>query len=73
MFEDTNIEESDGSIYFKIPNMKHIICIEPLNNRGILFPGYYIHKPTGYNRVNNNLRISITWKFQDLDIPNDGL
>ena len=55
----------DGYYYVKIPNEKHIIAIEPINNRGVLFPAHYIHKGTGFNRFSNDLRICIAWKFID--------
>jgi hypothetical protein len=70
-FNDENIETTDGNIYFKVPNEKYILCSEPINNRGVLFPAYVIHKPISYNRSNKERRICITWKFIDLEITKD--
>jgi hypothetical protein len=56
-------DSSDGYLYIKTPD-KSIITIEPLFNRGILFPANLFHKGNGYNRYNSNLRICIAWKFE---------
>ena len=54
----------EGFFYIKIPNKKHIVCIEPENNRGIIFPSNIVHKGSSFN--NNNIRICITWKFKKM-------
>ena len=63
-----NTDIHDGNIYFKLPNKKYIICVDTIDNRGILFPGFLLHKPTGYNINNYKQRICITWKFIEGDI-----
>jgi hypothetical protein len=59
----------EGNFYIKIPNQKYSICIEPHTNRGVFFPANYIHKGTGYDKCNSNLRICISWKFEIIE-PN---
>lgn len=66
-----NNADSEGYYYVKIPNEKHIIAIEPLNNRGILFPANYVHRGTGFNRHSKRLRVCIAWKFIDANATND--
>lgn len=61
---DKTIEDTDGCIYFKIPDKLHIICIETTNNRGVLFPGFFLHKPSPYDKSMVDLRLCITWKFK---------
>jgi hypothetical protein len=58
-------QNHEGYFYVKVPNEKQIIAIEPVNNRGVLFPANYIHKGTGFNRFSNHLRVCIAWKFID--------
>ena len=58
------VDEIGGHIQFKIPNMENfVVDIEPLYNRGVLFPSNYYHRGTCYSRYVNDLRISIAWKF----------
>ena len=61
---------SEGNFFIKIPNQKYIICIEPNINRCISFPSNYIHKGTGYDKCNCNLRICVAWKFGIIDTSN---
>jgi hypothetical protein len=63
-FYINTIIKNDGLFHLKIPNKKHIISIEPLMNRLVLFPSFYRHKGTGFGRFNDSLRICIAWKFQ---------
>lgn len=72
-FNNHNVEESGGNIYFKIPNEKYIICAEPHKNRGIFFPAFLLHKPTGFNYTNKYHRFCITWKFVDFGVETDAL
>ena len=67
---EENIENSGGNIFFKIPNEKFILCIEPVFNRGVFFPADYRHKGTGYNIINPNMRLCITWKFVEILMSN---
>lgn len=39
------------------------IIVEPIYNRGILFPSNIFHKGLAFNRYNKGLRISIAWKL----------
>ena len=59
--------EDDGLFYIKIPNETHILNIEPIKNRLVIFPSYYRHKGSAYNNLNNNLRICIAWKYKILE------
>jgi hypothetical protein len=59
--------EDDGLFYIKIPNETHILNIEPITNRLVIFPSYYRHKGSAYNNLNNNLRICIAWKYKILE------
>jgi hypothetical protein len=61
---DHSDENSDGFFYIKVPNKKYRICIEPYMNRAVLFPSHYIHKGTGFNIWNDQLRICIAWKYK---------
>lgn len=65
-----DINEMDfftGYFQFKIPELKHfIVSIEPHMNRGILFPSNYFHKGNAFSRYGNDIRISIVWKFQEI-------
>ena len=54
-----------GDLYIKLPNEKKIICIEPITNRGVFFPGTYIHRGSSYET--NDLRICLAWKLILLD------
>ena len=40
------------------------IMVEPIYNRGILFPSNIFHKGLAFNRYNKGLRISIAWKLK---------
>ena len=53
-------DEINGNIYFKIPNEKYIISVEPITNRCICFPGYLLHAPKAF--TTGKQRICITWK-----------
>jgi hypothetical protein len=56
-----------GYFQFKIPELKHfIVSVEPHMNRGILFPSNYFHKGNAFSRYGNDIRISIVWKFQEI-------
>jgi len=59
------IENADGKIFFKFPNLEYNICYEPLFNRGILFPSNYINKSVSFSRDIVNLRLCIIWKLQE--------
>ena len=59
--------EDDGLFYIKIPNQTHILNIEPIMNRLVMFPSYYRHKGSSYNNSNDNLRICIAWKYKILE------
>ena len=61
-----DIEMASGYIIFKIPDLKYKICYEPINNRGILFPSHYIHKPTAFSRFIKDLRVCIAFKLQEI-------
>jgi len=58
----------DGHIHIKIPNQQYIISIEPIHNRGILFPSNYIHKGCAFSRYSADMRICIAWKLIEKDI-----
>ena len=58
-------DDSDGNINFKIPNEKYIISVEPIFNRGVFFPAYYLHSPRSFERSYSNSRICITWKYSE--------
>ncbi len=60
---DNDHEISGGNLYFKVPSEKYIVCVEPKNNRGVFFPAYLNHKPTGFNRFISDTRICISFKF----------
>jgi len=63
------VEKDEGLFYLKNKKDKEcIIGIEPLENRGVFFPSTYIHRGTGYNRFNNELRLCIAWKFKEIMI-----
>jgi hypothetical protein len=64
--KDNYMDNDEGYIYFKIPNENYILTIEPKNNRGVLFPSGYIHKGSGYNKLNTNLRTCIAWKLKEI-------
>jgi hypothetical protein len=56
-------ESTDGYFYIKTPQQS-ILAIEPIFNRGVLFPANHRHKGCGYNKSNSNLRICVAWKLQ---------
>lgn len=62
--EDDNICNCGGEFLVKTPFNTHIISVDPKNNRGILFPSHYFHKGMAYNRLCNNKRLCIAWKFR---------
>ena len=59
-----HIDNDNGYFIVKIPKEKYRICIEPIMNRGVLFPCNYIHKGTGFGVFCDKLRICIAWKFK---------
>ena len=72
------VDNIGGEFVFKIPitvnsytsisgNSTHIfsrVIVEPIYNRGILFPSNIFHKGLAFNRYNKGLRISIAWKLK---------
>lgn len=73
------VDNIGGEFIFKIPitvdkytssisdNSTHIfsrVIVEPIYNRGILFPSNLLHKGVAFNRYNKGLRISIAWKLR---------
>ena len=54
-----------GHLYIKVPYEKKICCIEPVFNRGVLFPSNYYHKGCAFDRYYTELRICLTWKLKD--------
>jgi len=60
------IENASGEFFIKIPNEKHIVSIEPKNNRGIFFPSHYLHKGMAFNNFFNSVRLCITWKLEEI-------
>lgn len=61
-----NIEKIGGNLYIKVPNEKIVFSIEPLYNRGVLFPSTYIHKGVSFNRYTKDMRICIAWKLEEI-------
>lgn len=53
----------DNSSHQESHNFSRIV-VEPIYNRGILFPSNLFHKGLAYNRYNRGLRISIAWKLR---------
>jgi len=60
-------KKDDGLFYIKIPNQPHILNIEPIMNRLIVFPSYYRHKGSAFNNLNDSLRICIAWKYKIIE------
>lgn len=63
IIDEKVIDHNDGYFYIKPLNSNKVLSIEPLNNRGILFPSNSRHRGVGFSRLNNNLRICISWKL----------
>jgi hypothetical protein len=64
---DTFFDKIGGDLYLKIPAIKHIVSVEPTNNRGVLFPSIYLHKGMAYNKDTPNIkRLCITWKLEEV-------
>jgi hypothetical protein len=59
--EDYNL--ADGYLYMKFPELDYNIVYEPIQNRGIYFPGMYLHKANGFSRFIKTMRISVVWKM----------
>lgn len=59
-YEDYDI--ADGYLYFKFSGLDYNILYEPIKNRGIYFPGNYLHKANGFSRFITTMRISVVWK-----------
>ena len=59
-----NIDNIGGDFLIKHPNKNYTISINTNNNRGVLFPSYYVHKGMAYNIYSNNIRLCITWKLE---------
>jgi hypothetical protein len=67
--EEKMIDIVEGYIQFKIPEINpFIVELEPLYNRGILFPSNYFHRGNAFSRYVPNLRICIAWKLEELVI-----
>lgn len=58
------MENTSGEFFIKIPNKKEIICIDPVNNRGVFFKSDYLHKGMAFNRFYSQFRLCITWKLE---------
>jgi len=61
-----NIEDIGGNLYIKVPNEKIVFSIEPMINRGVLFPSTYIHKGCAFNRYVKSMRVCIAWKLEEI-------
>jgi hypothetical protein len=61
---DLDLEHANGEFLIKIPNEKHIVCIDTLMNRGLFFPSHYYHKGMAYNRMFSNKRLCLTLKLE---------
>lgn len=53
-----------GALNINAPHKFSRIIVEPIYNRGILFPSNIFHKGVAFNRYNKGLRISIAWKLK---------
>ena len=62
--KNKKIENIGGEFLINIPNSKKIICIEPFNNRSILFPSQYLHKGMAFVRYYTDYRLCLTWKLE---------
>ena len=58
------IDNIGGDFLIKIPKEKHLLSIQPYNNRGILFPSNWLHKGMAYNIHSIEARLCITWKLE---------
>ena len=58
--ESKSADEYGGYFYYKENN--EIKCIEPINNRLVVFKSDIIHKATCFNRMVKKPRFSIAWK-----------
>lgn len=58
-------ENDGGYFHIKMPNGS-IHAIEPIANRGILFPSTYFHKGIGFSRSCSKFRICIAWKLKEI-------
>jgi hypothetical protein len=68
--EDYDI--ADGYLYFKFSELDYNILYEPIKNRGIYFPGNYVHKANGFSRFIKTMRRSVVWKTHiKKDIENE--
>jgi len=59
---DEDYDMADGYLYIKFPELDYNILYEPIKNRGIYFPGEYLHKANGFSRFTKSMRISLVWK-----------
>ena len=68
----TNIDTKEidyigGYFQVKLPGEnKYVISIEPLFNRGVLFPSHYFHRGNAFSRYVKEMRVCIAWKLQEL-------
>jgi hypothetical protein len=60
-YTSNDADNYGGYFYYKLNN--EIKCIEPIQNRGILFNGNMLHKGVAFNRCTGLLRQSIAWKL----------
>ena len=61
-----NIEDINGNFYIKVPEEKHILSINPVNNRAIFFPSNYIHSGKSFSKDVSSMRVCIAWKFIEI-------
>jgi len=62
-----DIDYFDGYFQVKLPGEnKYVISIEPLFNRGVLFPSHYFHRGNAFTRYVKEMRVCIAWKLQEL-------
>ena len=66
--QKNEIETAGGQLNVKIPNEQYSISIEPILNRGVLFPSNYYHKGYAFSRYVTDMRICIAWKLKEIII-----
>ena len=64
--EQRMIDDTQGHIFFKLPNNKQLTCIEPVYNRAIMFPSNYLHKGTSFSRYIQTMRVCIAFKLEEI-------
>jgi len=57
------MDEVDGHLMIRIPGRQSVMAIEPLPNRGVVFPSNMLHKGNAFHPMVKEMRVCVAWKL----------